>query len=1350
MLIGLVALALTAPATAAAAWEPVGGVVNADDSGGGDEPRLANVGGTLHVGYTNFDVGATAVGARFQGGDWQDLPEPSTVSFSQQHDVAAVAGQLHATWTERQTTEDDFELVVGRLVNGAWQKLGGALAADVVDARLAAFGSTPCVASIQVASDGDLFVRCFEGGSWVTKGGGRLDPAGVDAVDPELAVIAGQLHVAWGAVGNGGKRPRVARLDGSSWTPLGTGDDPITGSASTLADDVSLADIGGVPHVAFSTSPDREEENVTVRVSRFVSGEWTPLGDQSDISDPNLDASDVSLAAVAGVPHVAFTELSGGNSLVRAKRLLGPSNWETFGGDAPLNRGAGSDAADPHIIDVNGMLHLAWSETPFDSGRGDINVNRYVGGIGNLTPPRLTGGTTAGGRLTCDSGTWSGDPVAYTFAWERAPAGTEAWAPVAGVTSNQYVVQTIDGGKRLRCRVTASDGIDSAEAVSNAVDVTVPFVPPAPPPPPPPPPPSGRPSFFRPPIASGLSATSTKLPSGVWLSAAGSQAQDGAKIKVVEWDINNDLKPDITCGSDTTAASAPFRKPGIQPVGLTVTDDRGMKATSVLSVNVGVNQISRRPTLVSTCERPDNPFTPTPADCVKNFAWGIVDVRANGVKSQCFRVDGDPAKATIKGAVKLNGLPLPIPSDFRSNYDSGTNEISLGEQAIKLELPFTTVNLTKLALTKVVKAGKDGRFQLGAAKAATPGIKALGGLKMGAGAELYLLEGRRSEVKMSLQLPNIFSFGYGRALEGTVTVRGDNARGFEFEGARLLVPFASFGPLGLEEVFFEYTKQNDQLTVGANIRLLPYYGPVIEASPVKGYGFVMRKGKFFQGGLGVTFEPSQPVFPGIGLSHVGAVFGVDPLRFSGRLGITGGEIVDIQGTAFVALATHDNAFDFPDEFIQPGLEFLSGRRLDSFSAAIGGEVGLKVPVIGKLKLSDGHVFYAHPGLIEAGGKIEFKKDLKVGKFSIKGKVGGFADFDAGKFSFSGGVEGCMTIDLPGILPEVSPCLPAGGTVSSKGAGFCSIFVPPFPFPSVPIPYGAGMKWTDSLPTPMVFSCDYKDYEEKNARAGRAAQATRSVSLPAGLPAAQIRVTGQGGVPAVTVTRPNGQKVAMPASDFAVFDGPDGSSAIVALNKPAAGSWTIGTEPGSPPITKVEVAEALEKPRVRAAVSGTGATRTLTWSLTSAAGQTVTFYEKGRRTWRELGVAKGDQGRLTFTPADGAAETRRIVAIVERGVIARELTVARYRAAGTARPARPSKLRVRRRGARVTTTWKKVPGAERYVVTLRPRVGIPVLRMVRATRTSLPIARGMRGTVTVIAQKLDARPSPAARASVPAR
>ena len=49
-------------------------------------------------------------------------------------------------------------------------------------------------------------------------------------------------------------------------------------------------------------------------------------------------------------------------------------------------------------------------------------------------------------------------------------------------------------------------------------------------------------------------------------------------------------------------------------------------------------------------------------------------VKANGAKSQCFAVVAGKT-ATIRGAVKLNGLPVPIPSSFRSRYDTTTNEI---------------------------------------------------------------------------------------------------------------------------------------------------------------------------------------------------------------------------------------------------------------------------------------------------------------------------------------------------------------------------------------------------------------------------------------------------------------------------------------------------------------------------------------------------------------------------------------------------------------------------------------------------------------------------------------------------
>jgi hypothetical protein len=752
---------------------------------------------------------------------------------------------------------------------------------------------------------------------------------------------------------------------------------------------------------------------------------------------------------------------------------------------------------------------------------------------------------------------------------------------------------------------------------------------------------------------------------------------------------------------------------------------------------------------------------------IERGEWSVTGgrVRAAGTvvgRSAGFDPNGPPLvallpalKASIRGPVKLNGLPIPVPAGVQTHYDVAENSIAIGRQGIAIPIPLVSqpVNLSELVLTKKVEPDTKGRWLLGSAKARTPGIKALGGLKMGAGADVTLLANRTSEVKLALQLPNLFSFGYGKAMESAVTVRADNATGFAFEGARMDIPHAYIGPVLVEDVFFEYTRTNNQLTGGANLQLLPGVGPKILASPKDGYGIILRNGAFYQGGFGIRFPPPSPqVFPGINLTEVGAAFGVDPLRATGRLALAAAEIVEIDGTAFVALATRETPYDFPEEFAPPGMGFLAGRRLDSFSAAIGGDVKLKVPVIGQLKLGDAHLFYAYPGLIEAGGQFSHERDLKVGKFSIKGKIGGFVEFESGKFSWEGGVEGCLGIKTPSPFPDIPKiCLPAGGVASSKGMGFCGIARLPLPFPPVPIPVGGGYKWGDSWPDVMVFSCDYGGYKDKNPRAARAAQATRSVELAAGLPAAQIRVSGQGGVaPQITATAPNGQAVRIPSEDAAMFEDPDGTAMVLALRRPAAGRWRIAAQPGSA-ITRVEVAEALPKPNVRAQVHrGGGDRRTLTYAVAPADGQVVTFYEKGRRTWRELGVAKGDEGTLRFTTGDGARETRRIVAVVERGTRTHELTVARYAAPGTRRPARPTRLRVRRRAGTVHVRWRRVAGAERYLVTVRPRAGVPITRLTRRPAATVRLAAELRGTVTVVARRLDARPSRAARATVRAR
>src|SRR5262249_7801215 len=158
---------------------------------------------------------------------------------------------------------------------------------------------------------------------------------------------------------------------------------------------------------------------------------------------------------------------------------------------------------------------------------------------------------------------------------------------------------------------------------------------------------------------------------------------------------------------------------------------------------------------------------------------------------------------------------------------------------------------------------------------------------------------------------------------------------------------------------------------------------------------------------------------------------------------------------------------------------------------------------------------------------------------------------------------------------------------------------------------------------------------------------RDFTLRAGLPSAQVRVKGAGGPPRLLVTGPKGERIETPESGrvydkrFVVVPQPAGASTLVALKEPSAGRWTVSALGGSPAITSVAVAEGVATPRVRARVSGSGETRTLSYEVSGGAGWTITLAERGARTAHTIGVAKGARGSLAFTPAGGRGERRRI-------------------------------------------------------------------------------------------------------------
>ena len=86
---------------------------------------------------------------------------------------------------------------------------------------------------------------------------------------------------------------------------------------------------------------------------------------------------------------------------------------------------------------------------------------------------------------------------------------------------------------------------------------------------------------------------------------------------------------------------------------------------------------------------------------------------------------------------------------------------------------------------------------------------------------------------------------------------------------------------------------------------------------------------------------------------------------------------------------------------------------------------------------------------------------------------------------------------------------------------------------------------------------------------------------------------------------------------------------------------------SVPVTSIQKADGLKKPRIKASLSGRGHKRTLRYRVTPRKGQVVTFIEDGPSAGRRIGVAKKSSGNIPFRPADGRSERRAIYALVSR-------------------------------------------------------------------------------------------------------
>jgi hypothetical protein len=125
--------------------------------------------------------------------------------------------------------------------------------------------------------------------------------------------------------------------------------------------------------------------------------------------------------------------------------------------------------------------------------------------------------------------------------------------------------------------------------------------------------------------------------------------------------------------------------------------------------------------------------------------------------------------------------------------------------------------------------------------------------------------------------------------------------------------------------------------------------------------------------------------------------------------------------------------------------------------------------------------------------------------------------------------------------------------------------------------------------------------------------------------------------------------------------------------------------------------------------------------------------------------------VRFAPADGNGRARRIIATVEQdGIPRNSLTVARYKAPPWRKPAKPRKLRVRRRGSNLVVSWRAAAGASRYSVYVTAADGERELFLVSAKKRRLKV-RGVQkddsAKVQVRGMRSDGLPGKAAKLRV---
>jgi hypothetical protein len=673
-------------------------------------------------------------------------------------------------------------------------------------------------------------------------------------------------------------------------------------------------------------------------------------------------------------------------------------------------------------------------------------------------------------------------------------------------------------------------------------------------------------------------------------------------------------------------------------------------------------------------------------------------------------VQGQPGTKVSEGTLRVNGLELVPDPGVKIVLNARARTIdSTGLVTVQLRgggIPPIVLSRAELHL-KIPDNGMSKAGACSGAKSASLDTSKANvyGFPIGGSIDVYL-SGESSCFPLSVELGKEFG-----GVRGDVTLRADNATGLHIDSLRVSAEEAYIGPLLLKKLLVTYEAGTDTWFGTVDLGLPPQPGGIKFGADI-----TFQKGRFKEGNL-----RASPPFPGVSIdpfavtyaTQFRAKFGLDPVTIGG-------------GISFGILPAPPEDYFFTVN-ADVKVSFADPVRIDFTGTGF---------LFGKFQVAELKGFIN----TNAQARVTAHTKIDIGIASIEGGFDAFVDARAKAFSASLGGEVCVVY-----------CAEEQAVISTRGVAACASVTE--------IDFGFGYRWGDTFPEIWFLDCDIEDYVPVAPpfRGARAAATSRTFTVASGQRAATVRLTGAGGAPNVTLISPTGQRITpvadpnakgAPAYSLTI---PSQSQTYVGVLKPAAGTWTVETVPGSPEITELAGAKLVPPPTVSGKLGGKGVARTLSYSTTVGNGLTTTFFEQGATGMKQLGVAKTARGTLRFSPGPGPGGKRTVVAVVERdGVPRLRKVLGTYTAPAPARLGRVTGVKVKRSGSALLVSWKGTTGAAGYAVRVDLSDGRRLLRVVKGSARSLRlagVAKSVKASVSVAARGVTGRAGPAGRARV---